>query len=241
MRETGAPFLLEPGRPGFPDPELALEDPDGLLAIGGDLSPRRLLSGYRMGIFPWYSEEQPILWWTPDPRAVLFPADLKVSRSLRKALRKHPFEVTLDRAFDAVIEGCAAPRGDGLGTWITPEMNAAYHRLHEMGFAHSVESWEADELIGGLYGIAIGRVFFGESMFTRRTNASKIAFVHLVRQLQAWGFELIDCQVASEHLASFGAMDIPRREFMSLLDDHCERPGVPSPWHFDTDPTEFLW
>lgn len=233
MRETGAPFLLEPGRLGFPDPELALEDPDGLLAIGGDLSPRRLLTAYRLGIFPWYSEEQPLLWWTPNPRAVLFPADLKVSRSLRKTLRKRPFRVTLDTAFEAVVEGCAAPRSDGLGTWITPEMKAAYCNLFRMGFAHSVESWEGDELVGGLYGIAIGRAFFGESMFSRRSDASKVAFVHLVRQLEAWGFGLIDCQVASDHLASLGATEIPRRRLMDLLDEYCERPGVPAPWRFE--------
>lgn len=235
MRETGAPFLLEPRLPGFPDPELALEDPDGLLAIGGDLSPQRLLTSYRMGIFPWYSEEQPILWWTPNPRAVLFPTNLKVSRSLRKVLRRHPFQVTLDSAFEAVVNSCAAPRKDGLGTWITPEMNTAYCQLHEMGFAHSVESWEADELVAGLYGIAIGKVFFGESMFTRRDNASKIAFIHLVRQLHAWGFGLIDCQVASGHLTRFGATEIPRRDFMGLLDDYCSHPGIPSPWRFDSE------
>ncbi len=233
MRDTGAPFLLDPRYPGFPEPSLALEDPDGLLAIGGDLSPTRLLEAYRRGIFPWYSEEQPLLWWTPDPRAVLFPPDLKLSRSLRKTLRKRPYHVTLDQAFDTVLEGCAATRRDALGTWITPEMKRAYRRLFDLGYAHSVESWAGEELVGGLYGVALGRVFFGESMFARRTDASKVAFAQLVRQLEVWGFGLIDCQVASDHLASLGATEIPREHFIRLLDDYCGQPPVPAPWHFD--------
>lgn len=234
-RGNRAPFLLDPRCAVFPDAELALDDPDGLLAIGGDLSPERLLQAYRHGIFPWYSEEQPILWWTPNPRAVLFPERLSVSRSLRKALRRGSFRVTLDTAFPEVVTACAAPRGGDPGTWITPQMDAAYRRLHALGFAHSVESWEGDELVGGLYGVALGRMFFGESMFSRRTDASKVAFVHLVRQLEAWGFPLVDCQVASDHLASLGAEEIPRREFTALLDRYCEQPGVPLPWRFDPE------
>lgn len=233
MRRIGAPFLLDPRRHGFPDPRLALDDPNGLLAIGGDLSSRRLLEAYRIGIFPWYSEDQPLLWWTPDPRAVLFPAQLKVSRSLHKVLRKRPFRVTFDTAFDTVVGTCAAPRRDGPGTWITPAMSAAFHRLFQHGYAHSVEAWDGDELVGGLYGLALGRVFFGESMFARRSDASKVTFVHLVRQLEAWGFGVIDCQVASRHLASLGATDISRRQFMALLDQHCPQPSLPTPWRLD--------
>lgn len=235
------PFWINPGPQDgyiFPDPDLALRDPDGLLAVGGDLATERLIAAYRQGIFPWYSDGQPILWWSPDPRAVLFPDRLKVSRSLRKTLRKRPYQVTLDRDFTGVIDRCAAPRDDGAGTWITSEMRAAYIRLHRSGYAHSVESWADGELVGGLYGVAIGRVFFGESMFTRRTDASKVAFVHLVRQLQEWGFELVDCQISSEHLKSLGAEEIPRGQFLTLLDDYCAEPGLPGPWTLAIEPPE---
>lgn len=208
----------------FPDVAHALRDPDGLLAFGGDLSPARLLRAYRQGIFPWYSEDQPILWWSPDPRTVLYPERLKISRSLRKTLRKNIYTVTIDAAFRAVISYCAEPRGDSPGTWLTADMIDAYSRLHETGHAHSIESWYGGELVGGLYGLAMGRVFFGESMFSRRSDASKVAFVRLAAQLQKWGYVLIDCQVASAHLASLGAEAIPRRRFIELLNKHCDAP-----------------
>ena len=235
VMNRGGPFWLDPGDASgaFPNPALALEEPNGLLALGGDLTPRRLLNAYRLGIFPWYSDGQPILWWTPDPRAVLFPERLHVSRSLRKTLRRGALTVTLDTAFDAVVAACAEPRPDQDGTWITDEMRAAYGELHRLGHAHSVETWHQGELVGGLYGVAIGRVFFGESMFTRFTDASKVAFVRLVRQLEAWSFGLIDCQMYSGHLARFGAEEIPRPRFMALLDDYCERPG---PAHWTLEP-----
>ena len=222
----------------FPPVELALRDPDGLLAFGGSLSVQRLLHAYRQGIFPWYSEGQPIMWWSPDPRAVLFPDELKISRSLRKTLKKQLYTVTLDTAFAEVMDACAEPREDDAGTWITNEMKDAYYELHLKGHAHSVEAWQDGELVGGLYGVAIGKVFFGESMFTRRTDASKIAFVQLVQQLKRWGYALIDCQVHSGHLASLGAINIPRPEFVSLLDEHCNEAAngsYVSPWQFDDD------
>lgn len=225
----------------FPDVRLALREPDGLLAIGGDLSPQRLEAAYRRGIFPWYNHDQPILWWSPDPRAVLFPDRLKISRSLRKTLRKQVFTVTFDRAFTEVIEACGGPRkNDGLidpGTWITPEMMQAYTLLYEKGLAHSVECWRDDELVGGLYGVAIGQVFFGESMFTRVTDASKVAFVHLVRQLNRWGYSLIDCQIYSAHLESLGAESIRRERFIQLLDQYCNFVGKPAPWEMEDSGT----
>lgn len=228
MQESDGPYWLEPDSDPaqFPDPAFALEEPDGLLAVGGDLSPARLLNAYRQGIFPWYSEGEQILWWSPNPRAVLFPEQLKLSRSLQKTLRKRPYHVTLDTAFAQVIEACSESRlekdGSQSGTWITDEMKSAYIELHRIGFAHSVECWEGDELVGGLYGVSMGKVFFGESMFARRTDASKIGFAHLVRQLIDWEFALIDSQVHTEHLASLGAVDIPREQFLTLLDQHCE-------------------
>ena len=198
-----------------------------------------MLNAYRQGIFPWYSEGQPILWWSPDPRAVLFPEHLKVSRSLRKTLRKGLFRVAADSAFREVLEGCAAPRPDQDGTWLLPEMKQAYVRLHELGYAHSVEAWHDGALVGGLYGLALGQVFYGESMFTRRTDASKVAFVHLVRQLQGWGFRLIDCQMSTSHLMSLGAEEIPRGQFVSLLDRYCDARGrPPGPWRLE--PMEVL-
>ncbi len=224
MQQPEGPFWLEPDSDPaqFPDPGYALEEPNGLLAVGGDLSPARLLNAYRQGIFPWYSEGQPILWWSPQPRAVLYPDQFKISRSLKKSLRKRPFHVTLDTDFTKVIEACSEPRRDTNGTWITEEMKEAYIQLHHIGFAHSVECWENDELIGGLYGVSLGKVFFGESMFARRTDASKIGFAHLVEQLKRWGFGLIDCQIHSNHLSSLGAQDIPREEFLRLLDSWCD-------------------
>lgn len=220
--------------PLFPDVEQALTEPDGLLAVGGDLSPERLLEAYRRGIFPWYSEDQPVLWWSPNPRSVLFPEKLKISRSLNKTIKKQIFTVTLDTAFRDVITVCAQPRKDDAGTWITPDMIEAYCTLFEQGHAHSVESWHEGKLVGGLYGIAIGKVFFGESMFSKKTDASKVAFVKLVQQLKAWGFELIDCQIQSEHLDSLGAENIPRRHFIDLLNQLCISSNKDSAWKFDS-------
>ncbi|MCS3902764.1 leucyl/phenylalanyl-tRNA--protein transferase [Methylohalomonas lacus] len=209
----------------FPPVERALADPDGLLAIGGDLSPARILGAYRRGIFPWYSEGQPILWWSPDPRCVIVPSQLKVRRSLRKAMRNRDFRVTCDRAFADVIQACAAPRDGVRDTWITREVNQAYQRLHDMGYGHSVECWQNGRLVGGLYGLAIGHIFFGESMFSRVSDASKTALVWLCEHLNEAGFALIDCQVDSGHLQRLGAELMPRHEFVACLDRWCEQPG----------------
>jgi leucyl/phenylalanyl-tRNA--protein transferase len=217
----------------FPPVDAALREPNGLLAAGADLSPHRLIDAYRRGIFPWFGDEDPLLWWSPDPRMVLFVDELRVSRSLRKTIRSGRFEVTADRAFSAVMSGCAAPRRQQEGTWITTEMRAAYARLAAMGYAHSVESWVEGELVGGLYGVAIGRVFFGESMFARVTDASKVAFVQLVQQLRYWGFRLIDCQMPTAHLASLGAREIPRPDFLAEVNRGVLEPPVPSPWRLD--------
>lgn len=201
----------------FPPIEQALKDPNGLLAAGGDLSVERLLQAYSQGIFPWFDEDQPILWWSPDPRAVLFPEQLHISRSLHKTLRSGQFQVTMDQAFEAVVRACSAPRKGSEGTWITSDIIAAYTVMHQRGYAHSVECWQDGELAGGLYGIALGKLFFGESMFSRATDASKVAFVHLVRQLQSQGCPLVDCQVMNPHLARLGATMIPRSDFRRWL------------------------
>ena len=217
----------------FPPVEQA--SPEGLLAAGGDLRPERLLEAYRHGIFPWYSDNQPILWWSPDPRTVLFPDKLHISRSLKRSLRPGLFNVTLDRCFRDVMRHCAGPRPqypDG-GTWITTEMLDAYTRLHELGHAHSVETWQKEELVGGLYGVAIGGAFFAESMFTRVPDASKVALVSLVRQLQTWGFHLMDCQQSSPHVLAFGAKNIPRREFLDRLTAALTLPNQQGNWEFD--------
>ncbi len=214
----------------FPDPATALRIPNGLLAAGGDLRPERLLHAYKLGIFPWFDASQPPLWWTPDPRMVLFPEDLHVSRSMRKVLAKSAFNVRSDTDFAGVMAACAEPRAGANGTWITPGMLAAYQRLFELGYAHSVEVWDpVAGLVGGLYGIALGTVFFGESMFSRASNASKMALVHLVRALAAGGYRLIDCQVANPHLESLGARNISRREFMTYLPGGIQ---VPKPPHW---------
>jgi leucyl/phenylalanyl-tRNA--protein transferase len=215
----------------FPDISLALDDPNGLLAVGGDLSPERLLAAYNNGIFPWFEEGQPILWWSPDPRMVLFPKDLQISKSLQKALNKSLYKVTMDTAFAQVMACCAEPRGDSPGTWITDEMRAAYTQLFEDGHAHSVEVWCEERLVGGLYGIAIGQLFFGESMFSFESNTSKIALVNLVKQLQQWNYKLIDCQVSSEHLETLGAIEISRDEFAELLRELLPQQGMVGPWH----------
>jgi len=208
----------------FPSPHLAEED--GLLAVGGDLSEERILKAYSMGIFPWYSEDSPILWWSPDPRLVLFPAELNVSRSLRQFLKKGIFTVTVNTAFEQVMRACAeATRKGQSGTWITEEMIRAYTDLHRSGYAHSVEAWYDGELAGGLYGIIMGRIFFGESMFAKMSNASKIAFVTFVEQLASQGFELIDCQVTTEHLVRLGAREIPRSTFLKTLEKALSQPS----------------
>ena len=222
----------------FPPLHSALVQPNGLLAVGGDLSPHRVISAYRNGIFPWFNEGEPILWWSPDPRMVLFPSDLKISRSLQKCLKKGNYEIRTDSAFDQVIRGCAAPRGAHGATWIHEEMISAYTALHEMGLAHSVETWINGELMGGLYGVAQGKVFFGESMFSRVSDASKIAFVHLVRQLDRWGFGMIDCQMKTAHLASFGAREIPRQEFSQKLKELVNYPQGGGKWCFDHEQVE---
>lgn len=214
----------------FPPVSDALTEPNGLLAAGGDLAPERLLAAYKRGIFPWYQQGQPILWWSPDPRAVLRPDGLKVSRSLRRSLAKRRFEFRVDTEFELVVAACAEPRHDGGGTWITAEMAAAYLRLHRLGWAHSFETWQDDRLVGGLYGVAIGRAFFGESMFTRVTDASKVALVHAVEFLRSRATQIIDCQVASAHTRSLGAIDMPRAEFLSLIADLCGESARPQTW-----------
>jgi leucyl/phenylalanyl-tRNA--protein transferase len=220
----------------FPPPEAA--EPDGLLAVGGDLAPERLLLAYAQGIFPWYEDGLPILWHSPDPRMVLLPGELRVSRSLRKVVDRAPFGLSLDRAFEAVIRACAErERPDQTGTWITSEMGSAYLRLHELGYAHSVEAWSEGELVGGLYGVSLGRSFFGESMFAWRSDASKVAFVHLVQQLLRWGFDLIDCQVHTEHLERFGASEWPRGRFLEALATSLEAETRCGVWRFDADLT----
>ncbi|RZT90174.1 leucyl/phenylalanyl-tRNA--protein transferase [Azospira oryzae] len=215
----------------FPPLATALSEPNGLLAVGGDLAPERLLAAYRRGIFPWYSPGEPILWWSPDPRMVLFPAEFKVSRSLGRTLRRGGYEVRLDTAFARVIAACAqTPRRGQHGTWIVPEMQAAYRHLHELGLAHSVETWVDGELVGGLYGIALGRMFYGESMFSWRSDASKIAVAHLARYLERLGFGMVDCQMHTAHLASLGAREIPRDDFIARLDALVAAGPAPGPW-----------
>jgi leucyl/phenylalanyl-tRNA--protein transferase len=210
----------------FPPLEKALSEPNGLLAAGGDLSAERLVAAYRHGCFPWYEDGQPILWWSPNPRTVLFPAELHVSRSLRKLLRQQRYRVTFDQDFAAVIEACAGPRSYADGTWITSNMQAAYRELHAQGFAHSVEVWDGDTLVGGLYGLAMGQLFFGESMFSRADNASKVGFATLVEHLREAGFVLIDCQMPTDHLHSLGARAIPRTEFAQWLANHLDLPAT---------------
>jgi leucyl/phenylalanyl-tRNA---protein transferase len=201
----------------FPPVTRALREPDGLLAAGGDLSPARLLAAYRRGIFPWFSTGQPILWWSPDPRAVLLPEQLRVSRSLAKSIRNKGFETRIDSAFAEVISACGSSDLRPGGTWLSPQMRLAYLRLHTLGHAHSIETWRSGQLVGGLYGVALGRVFFGESMFSTETDASKVALARLCTEVRSRGFQLIDCQVATPHLLSLGAQLIPRSEFIELL------------------------
>ena len=222
-----------PDTPCFPPVETALADPNGLLAMGGDLSVERLLEAYRHGIFPWFNPGEPILWWSPDPRMVLVPGEVCVSRSLAKRIRNGGFEVRVDTAFAEVMRACAAPREDAFGTWISPAMIAAYTRLFDAGYAHSVETWHDGRLVGGLYGVAIGRMFYGESMFSREPDASKVALVRLAQQLQRWEFGLIDCQMETPHLANMGARTMPRAAFTARLAELVNLPHLPGPWTFE--------
>lgn len=215
--------------PVFPHPELA--EPDGLLAVGGDLSTERLLNAYRQGIFPWYGAEDPILWWSPDPRLILDPRHIVISKSLTRTLKKNHFRITLDSSFEAVINRCARTARPGQpGTWIVPAMRSAYIRLHRAGFAHSVEAWQEDQLVGGLYGVSLGSAFFGESMFAEHRDASKVCLVYLAALLRAWDFDCIDCQVTTEHLLSLGAAEIPRTLFLKRLARALQAPDHTGPW-----------
>lgn len=218
----------------FPPLATALREPNGLLAAGGELSPERLLDAYRRGIFPWFGPNEPLLWWSPDPRMVLKPEEFRLSRSLARVIRNGGFEVRCDSAFETVMRACAAPRPDQQGTWIVEDMIAAYCALHELGYAHSIETWRDGELVGGLYGVAIGRMFYGESMFSRTRDASKVALAHLARQLARWRFGQIDCQMYTPHLASLGAREIPRSEFVIRLQELVNCAPVPH-WRFDAD------
>lgn len=226
----------------FPPVAQALRTPNGLLAAGGDLSAPRLLDAYRHGIFPWFNAGEPVLWWSPDPRMVLFPAEIRISHSLRKTLRNGAYQVRTDSVppsgpgtgFERMMRACAAPRGEQSGTWISEEMIAAYCELHRMGYAHSVETWLDGELAGGLYGVAIGRMFYGESMFSAAPNASKIALAHLARQLERWRFGMIDCQMSTPHLASLGAREIPRDEFITRVQELVNCTPM-THWQFDPD------
>ncbi len=220
----------------FPDAQQADDSIGGLLAVGGDLSPKRLLAAYRAGIFPWFDDDQaPVLWWSPDPRAVLVPGEMRISRSLAKRLRNGGFEVSFDRAFAEVVKGCASEREGQSGTWITPAMGVAYGRLHEMGYAHSLEVWREGHLVGGLYGLSIGAFFFGESMFSRAPDASKVALAHLSEQLKRWRFQLIDCQIPNQHLGSLGVKSIPRAEFLAALAANDESKTRLGAWTFDAN------
>ena len=226
------PYWIDPydESGGFPDINLAMKEPNGLLAVGGNLTPKRLVDAYKKGIFPWYTEGQPILWWAPDPRSVLFPDKLNISRSTIKKIRQDKYHITVDRAFKQVITQCAAPRSDGNGTWLTSQMIDAYSNLHELGYAHSAECWLDGELVGGLYGVSIGRVFFGESMYSRNSDASKIAFIYLATQLKEWGYAMIDCQVHSNYLQSLGASVIPRQEYINLINHWTKLPALNKQW-----------
>ncbi|NMG63441.1 leucyl/phenylalanyl-tRNA--protein transferase [Azoarcus indigens] len=223
------PWLTD--RPCFPPVEQALVEPNGLLAAGGLLRPEWLLAAYQHGIFPWYSAGEPLLWWSPNPRLILEPAAIRITRSLRKTLRSRRFEVRLDTVFETVLKECAAPREPGGGTWITPEMQAAYCRMHELGYAHSVECWRDGRLVGGLYGMALGRAFFGESMFSRESDASKVALAHLARFLERREYAVIDCQMTTAHLLSMGAREVPRREFCAGLARWTHEGEPPARWN----------
>lgn len=224
------PFLDPRHAEAFPPVESALDEPDGLLAAGGDLSPLRLLAAYRRGIFPWYSADEPILWWSPSVRTVFDPARMHVPRRLARWLRGCGWELRADSAFAQVMEGCAAPRAGESGTWITPEMQAAYGRLHALGHAHSVEAWDGGRLAGGVYGVALGGVFFGESMFSAQANGSRVALLALARAMVGWDMPLLDAQVASAHLARLGATALPRAAFLARVRELTAREGRPGSW-----------
>lgn len=238
---------LDPDNLDFPSVDLALEEPNGLLAAGGDLRPERILAAYRRGIFPWYESGQPILWWCPKPRTVFDLQDIKISRSLKKNIKNGGFRFTFDEAFETVIKSCAKPRTKSLndkieniehidtdqGTWITDDMIDAYVRLHHMGHAHSAECWRGQELVGGLYGINIGKVFFGESMFSKASNASKVALICMSLQLENWGFPIIDCQLENPHLSSLGAKEMNFDSFHAILNQYCDKTAPKKPWVFD--------
>lgn len=230
MLDQPTPYLLSDQDQNFPHANHALDDPNGLLAIGGDLKPSRLLNAYRHGIFPWYEQGQPILWWSPDPRAVLYLDDLKISRSLQKTLNKNLFAVSYDTCFKEVMLNCAKPRAGSNGTWITTKMLEAYCSLHQQGIGHSIEVWCDQTLVGGLYGLSIGRLFCGESMFSNVSNASKVALVKLVELLKSWDYVLIDCQVPNPHLLSLGVKTIPRYEFLTLLQKACNQQPNSNAW-----------
>jgi len=222
---------LNPLRPGlFPDPEDALSEPNGLLAWGGDLSPERLIAAYAQGVFPWFNEDEPILWWSPDPRCVFRTDGVHISRSLRKQLSKSNWRITADTSFTRVMRACAAPRGGAVGTWIGDDMIAAYEELHRQGHAHSVEVWDRGSLVGGIYGVAVGRLFCGESMFSARTGGSKVALAGMCQLLHRWGFPFLDAQVTNDHLLSMGAVEIPRRQFVAQAKRLAAMPGMVGSW-----------
>ncbi|MBV1914847.1 MAG: leucyl/phenylalanyl-tRNA--protein transferase [Pseudomonadales bacterium] len=221
---------LDEGVQKFPPVTTALDEPNGLLAAGGDLSPERIQSAYQQGIFPWFEQDQPILWWSPNPRSVIYTDQFKPSRSLLKTIRKNRYQITFDRAFDEVINACAEPRAGQADTWITADMISAYNQLHKLGIAHSIESWSDDQLVGGLYGLSIGQVFFGESMFSRSTDASKVAFATMVNWLKSWGYSLIDCQVSNPHLSSLGAVELPREQFIKELSQRVDQTPFDNAW-----------
>ena len=214
----------------FPDVHNALKNPNGLVAVGGCLSPERLINAYKQGIFPWFNPGDPLLWWSPDPRLVIFPEQLHISKSLHKTLRRQVFQISMDTAFTEVIKACADPRSKETGTWLSPEMQTAYIRLYQEGYAHSIEAWQDNKLVGGLYGLAVGQVFFGESMFHTQTDASKVAFVSLIKQLSLWGYQIIDCQVHTPHLVSLGAEEMTRQRFSALLQQYHQRQPSATAW-----------
>jgi leucyl/phenylalanyl-tRNA--protein transferase len=234
----GALNVLSPNRVAFPPAETALQNPNGLLAVGGELTPEWLMTAYANGVFPWFEDDaSPILWWCPDPRAVLFPDQLKIGRSLAKRIRNAGFRASMDTAFSDVVLGCAQPRAYADDTWITRSMMDAYIELHAMGYAHSVEIWQDDLLVGGLYGVSLGQMFFGESMFATEKDASKVAFYYLVQQVKAWGFKLIDCQIMNDHLASLGVTTLPRAEFLELLAHNEDTTTRVGDWTLDVEPS----
>lgn len=233
MSAMPIPWLEDTGD-SFPPVASALVEPNGLLAVGGDLTVPRLLDAYSQGIFPWFEAGQPVLWWSPDPRMVLVPGEMRISRSLARLIRRKHFTLTMDEAFPDVVRQCAATRRKSTGTWITPEMQAAYVNLHDAGYGHSIEVWSDNKLVGGLYGVALGKVFFGESMFSAISNASKLALAYLTHQLKLWDFKLLDCQVSSAHLLSLGAVEISRSAFQGQLSQYLKIAGSAGKWRLES-------